>query len=334
MTRTKDLVGQKFNKLTVIKLDIEKMEKQTDTKRKRAFWLCKCDCGNDNLISVEAYKLKSGHTKSCGCLKSEKAKERIIDLTGKTFGNLKVLKLDSERNKTSKDNYWICECQCKDKTIISVRVSYLTNGKTKSCGCLKSLAIKNRFKNIINIGDKFGKLTVISHDDIKYENYKKENSISRHFWICECECGNLTSVSTGVLNNGHTLSCGCLNSKNELILQNILNKHNINYIPQMKYDNLLGVGNGQLSYDFYLPKYNILIEYQGEFHDGNTRYNNINKDEFLEKLKVQQEHDKRKREYAKLHNINLLEIWYYEHKNDTELEKLLLNKIKKIKGEL
>ena len=64
---------------------------------------------------------------------------------------------------------------------------------------------------------------------------------------------------------------------------------------------------------FYLPKENILIEYQGEYHDGTAR-NQTN-----EEFKVQQEHDKRKREYAKSHNIELLEIWYYDYNNIEEI---------------
>lgn len=32
-------------------------------------WLCRCECGNE--IKVTAYRLKSGNTKSCGCLKKE-----------------------------------------------------------------------------------------------------------------------------------------------------------------------------------------------------------------------------------------------------------------------
>jgi very-short-patch-repair endonuclease len=64
-----------------------------------------------------------------------------------------------------------------------------------------------------------------------------------------------------------------------------------------------------LSYDFYLPSYNLLIEYQGEYHDGTA--NNQSKDAFLR----QQEHDKRKLEYSVEHNIELLEIWYYDFEN-------------------
>ena len=68
-----------------------------------------------------------------------------------------------------------------------------------------------------------------------------------------------------------------------------------------------------MSYDFYIPSYNLFIEYQGEYHDGTVSIQTeIN---FLR----QQEHDKRKRNYAKLHNIQLLEIWYWDFDNIYEI---------------
>ena len=65
-----------------------------------------------------------------------------------------------------------------------------------------------------------------------------------------------------------------------------------------------------LRFDFYLPDYNLLIECQGVQH-REWREGWISKEDFEKQL----EHDKRKREYAKEHNINLLEIWYYELKD-------------------
>ena len=87
---------------------------------------------------------------------------------------------------------------------------------------------------------------------------------------------------------------------------------------QHKYDNLRGVNNGLLSYDFYLEQYNLLIEYQGQYHDGTAR--NQTKEQF----EIQQEHDRRKKEYTKSHNIELLEIWYWDFDN---IETILNNKL-------
>lgn len=58
MPKFQDLTGQKFNYLTVIKRIFKE-------KNKGTYWLCKCVCGNETIVA--ASKLKSGHTKSCGC---------------------------------------------------------------------------------------------------------------------------------------------------------------------------------------------------------------------------------------------------------------------------
>ena len=88
------------------------------------------------------------------------------------------------------------------------------------------------------------------------------------------------------------------------------------YIYQQYYNDLLGINGGQLSYDFYLPKYNLLIEYQGEFHDGTAEQ------QTEEQFEIQKEHDRRKREYAKSHGIDLLEVWYWDFDN---IEDILYN---------
>ena len=74
----------------------------------------------------------------------------------------------------------------------------------------------------------------------------------------------------------------------------------------MIFDDLLGVGNMHLSYDIeLLGKNHCLIEYQGRQHYEAVSYFGGD-----EQLKVQLEHDKRKREYAENHHIKLWEISY------------------------
>ncbi len=67
--RIKNLEGKIFGRLTVVKLDEERMNLQTG--KKRTYWLCKCNCGNPNLISICSDRLKDGGTESCGCLHKE-----------------------------------------------------------------------------------------------------------------------------------------------------------------------------------------------------------------------------------------------------------------------
>ena len=106
----------------------------------------------------------------------------------------------------------------------------------------------------------------------------------------------------------------CNESKGERKIREILNTYNINFIPQKEFLGLVGTSEWKpLSYDFYIPSLNLLIEYQGQYHDGTAK--NQTKEQFLN----QQEHDRRKKEYAKLHNIKLLEIWYWDFNNIEEI---------------
>lgn len=61
MGRLQDLTGQTFGRLTVVE--------RTENKGKDAAWLCRCQCGKE--ISVTGHHLKTGHTKSCGCYKTQ-----------------------------------------------------------------------------------------------------------------------------------------------------------------------------------------------------------------------------------------------------------------------
>lgn len=76
-----DLTGQKFGRLTVI-------ERGENGKNGGTRWQCRCDCGNEKLTLTQSCNLRSGKTKSCGCLqreiasKSVQIKQNTYDLSG------------------------------------------------------------------------------------------------------------------------------------------------------------------------------------------------------------------------------------------------------------
>lgn len=124
-----DMRGKKFGKLTVI-------EKEPYKKGKATIWKCICDCGNE--VSVRGYCLRSGKTKSCGCI-------RTTDLSGQRYGRLVVLSL-FEKRKRNNGQYRIfykCLCDCGNTTV--VRSDRLKNGTTQSCGCISIEKKRNRF---------------------------------------------------------------------------------------------------------------------------------------------------------------------------------------------
>lgn len=131
--------------------------------------------------------------------------------------------------------------------------------------------------------------------DGKHKDYKRSINSSNRFKFRCPECGY---------------------SQGENRISNYLIKNKINYISQKEFNGLIGVGNGNLSYDFHLFNYNLLIEYDGEFH-----YKPI---KGIKQLKIQKEHDKRKTNYAKEYNIKLLRIPYWDFDNiESILEKEL-----------
>lgn len=125
--KRKDLIGQKFGKLTVI-------EYTKENRHGSALWKCQCDCGNITYATTEG--LRVGDNVSCGCSNKgmEKFKERYcVDFVGKKFGNLLVLEKTNERS--NKGNViWKCKCDCGNECYVST--NHLQTGNTKSCGCL------------------------------------------------------------------------------------------------------------------------------------------------------------------------------------------------------
>lgn len=79
------LIGQKFGKLIVIEQTEDYI---SETNIHRPMWVCRCECGKT--IKTSGDNLKTGHTKSCGCIRKENAiklgrakhKINIYDVTG------------------------------------------------------------------------------------------------------------------------------------------------------------------------------------------------------------------------------------------------------------
>jgi uncharacterized protein with PIN domain len=118
-------------------------------------------------------------------------------------------------------------------------------------------------------------------------------------------CGNVYSVRPTDFFSLHNRCPYCNSPKGETIITKILNNLNIRYEYQKTFDDLRDIH--LLSYDFYIPDQNILIEYQGiqhyqaiEYFGGDATF------------KRQQKHDKMKLDYAKAHHHNLIAVPYTE----------------------
>ena len=135
--------------------------------------------------------------------------------------------------------------------------------------------------------------------------------------LCQCKIDNhkwMSYPNSLLKGYGCPICASYFKSKGEEKISNFLKINNIEFLTQYSFDKLVGLKGGLLLYDFYIPKYNILIEYNGEQH-----YRPIDYFGGEEKFKVQQEHDRRKREYAENNGFQFIEIGYWDFNNIDEI---------------
>lgn len=68
MGKVKDMTGQRFGRLTVLREGNRILDSGYGVAHK-ARWICRCACGNETVVIGE--NLRQGCTRSCGCLAAE-----------------------------------------------------------------------------------------------------------------------------------------------------------------------------------------------------------------------------------------------------------------------
>lgn len=319
MAKAINLAGQQFGELIVLERDFE-IQKQHPNER-QSWWKCKCNaCGKEKSLRASIIK----KAKTCGCKIGNKKgmipiaaieaarKKNKIDLTGQRFTRLVVLEEADEEHQIYYNGFhrvtWKCQCDCGN--IHYATTENLRRGDTPSCGCITKENQRAKLKDLS--GQKFGHLTVI-----KWLGTVNHNS---KYWV-KCDCGKEYEIFAQNLTQGQTLSCGCTKeSHGEIKIRELLIKNNINFINQKSFSDFTYEDTGgKPRYDFYLPDYNILIEYDGEQH-----FNPVFSWDDEQNFKTRKEHDIIKNNYA-LNNKYILIRIPYTHYNNIKINDLLYN---------
>lgn len=287
LNRRKDYTGNRFGMLIVL----EMLYNYGNNKRTHA--KCLCECGNITIVDMA--NLKKGATKSCGCLEtySRYNRNHYEDLSGQNFGLLTAIEMLYISNYGNA--IWKCKCTCGN--FVNAVANNLKTGRTTSCGC-------NHYNsNALDLKDiKFGKLTPIY--------YIRGNGKTKRKWFCRCDCGNTTLVTPSDLVNGNTLSCGCLRKGHmEIYIANIMNENGMEFIEECRFDECKN--KRSLPFDFYLPKYNTCIEYDGKQH-----FEPIDFFGGENAFQLRQYNDDIKTQFCLENNIFLLRLPYTMSKNE------------------
>lgn len=119
-----DLTGQVFGRLTLTSL-AEIHTTPNGTKKYKWSWVCACGSTGASASS----DLRSGRTRSCGCLQRETAARLAsIDISAQRFGRLTAI-------RRAEGSRWLCRCECGSEVVVTTNA--LTSGNTSSCGCLR-----------------------------------------------------------------------------------------------------------------------------------------------------------------------------------------------------
>lgn len=111
----KDVIGQKFGKLTPLK---------SLSYKNRAVYLCRCDCGN--IVKVNRSELLAGKTKSCGCIKKENSKKLMDKIQQDGLKAIHKASIDGT------NLYSLKQKTSKNSTTGIKGVSYTKNGKYRA----------------------------------------------------------------------------------------------------------------------------------------------------------------------------------------------------------
>ena len=185
------------------------------------------------------------------------------------------------------------------------------NGCPKCSGLYKPTTeeVIERFEEVHEVGR-------YDYSDFKYKNMNNKGYIK-----CNVCNNKFLQYPTHHLEGKGCPKCN--ESKGEKEISKILDNLNITYKSQKTFKDCKNVS--PLRFDFFIPEYNLLIEYNGIQHYKPVEYWG-GEETFKSRLK----NDKIKENYCKNNNINLLIIPYTEFNN---IEKIIKNKIKELNYE-
>jgi len=269
----------------------------------------RCRCGKVYNSSWDDFQGRRRYFCS-ECMNLERSKRLDFDFVKKEYQKMGLRVLDGQVYKTNRD---LLECETEDG--YRVFKSYTNLYKTIKKNIF---SYKYNKKNYVYNVNNYLKLNNINSKCIDLFDYKI--SEKGQYWISlECECGDVFKSCIDYIRTGNYKCSKCYNfvSKGELKIVEILTNNNINFIQQYKFKDC--ISKRCLPFDFYLPEYNICIEFDGiQHHEAVTHFGGE------ESFKSTQERDNIKEEYCKNNNIKLIRIPYFELKN---IEKILLNEL-------
>lgn len=265
--------------------------------------LCICTGCNQTTKSVLNRNLKIGRSSSCGCRKLEIEHKTNLAKYGTTHQHIS-LEARQKQRKTNLEKYGT-EIPSKNSKV-----------REKISNSKKAHSVEE--KQLINEKRQLTCLEKYGSTNVGFTQWKKERSkatnVERYgteYYVQSEFCKKRNYEKYG-LENPLLMwrKTDGLPSKGEELINEILQANQIFFEREYSFDDCRNVY--PLSFDFYLPSENILIEYDGEQHFRPARFGGISKEEASTIFESTKFRDKIKTEYAKKRGILLIRISYTE----------------------
>lgn len=264
-----------------------------------------CSCGNYSQTTFPMFK--SGHRcKKCGKIKAGNSLRYSYEYIKEYFNKNNCELLETSYKDSNKKLKYRCMCG----TISYISFSHFSRGsRCKTCQIKK---MKENLKHSYDYVKTFFKKENCELLSTYYEN-------SNQKLLYRCSCGNVSTINFSSFKKGNRCK-KCKSSVGEKLIINFLENNNVEYIHNKTFEGCKNIRS--LWFDFYLPKQNMCIEYDGQFH-FEPKF--IDKETIISKTyEEQQKRDKIKNIFCKTNNIQLLRIPYWEREN---IDDILLKEI-------
>ena len=284
--------------------------------------LVKCDyCGKITSVIWKDYVVRSNNKNACKNCRLKKASENTLKerqnslyLRAMSFCDIKGYELLTNKEDIYDSNTYV-KYNCPKHGEHTTKIYALVLGH----GCMECQYEENASKSrhpvdyVESVFSNYGATLLNKNDYLKCD-------LKNLLVICP-ECGKkfLTSFGAFTKRNGQCCpECSMSESRGEREIRNVLENNHIDF--KQEYSFVDCKDKLSLPFDFYLPNYNILIEYQGAQH-----YEVVKKFGGLDAFILRQKHDKIKMEYCFLNNITLITIPYWEFNNIAQILNQELN---------
>lgn len=276
---------------------------------KCAYLVLECTCGKEYTISASGfYRSPNKVCHSCSIkirnIKNTLTPEYVVEYL-ESYG----LKLLSEFKNTRTKIKVKCSCGKE----LKAKFNTIHNSTHKSC---KDCAIEKQSEaSAMSKEDFEQRFKKLNSDD--YEILTEYNRKVDYIEVRHKICNGVYRIKPKSLKQSPTVCPHCNMTRGEDKIANYLRKNNISFIPQYRFNDCRNIH--PLPFDFFLPDYNLCIEFDGEQHFKVVEhFGGLNS--YLNRIKS----DLIKNKYCRDNNIRLIRLPFYEFNKINKTLKYLL----------